>query len=301
MKRIALIAGLALSSISTFAQVVFYGTQEFDKVKKEGLYTYINIDKKYIDKGWRLKLAEFGKPVVSKDNYNVAPASMPKLSENPVNLTSKVTSAKGKVTVFMSIMLQDSLFVNDKHPKYAEAEKILKDFAVLMLWEEEVRKAEDALAETVKRQEKTIRQGERLVDGLESNKKERERILKKIDENKAEYDKLLTDQENNKKEQVSGNEELEKAKSANLTEKELASAKKKYDKIVNQGERINKNIDSNLKEKERLPRKLEENKLEFDKYNLDIEQNKKDQIRMADEVAKSQKALDAVKGKKPLN
>lgn len=301
MKRIALIFGLLLGVCSSYAQVVFYGTQEFDKVKKEGLYTYISIDKKYIEKGWRLKLAEFGKPVVSKENYNVAPASMPKISENPVNLSSKVTSAKGKVTVFMSVMLQDSLFVNDKHPKYAEAEKVLKDFAVLMLWEEEVRKVEDAHAETVKRQEKTIRQGERLVDGLESNKKDKDKLLKKIDENKAEYDKLLADQEANKKEQVAGSEELEKTKAASPTEKELAAAKKKYDKIVNQGERISKNIDSNIKEKERLPRKLEENKLEFDKYNLDIEQNKKDQIRMADEVAKSQKALNEVKGRKPLN
>lgn len=300
MRKIVFTTAATLFTLQSIAQVVFYGTQDFDKVKKEGLYTYISVDRKYIEKGWRLKLAEFGRPVVSKDVYSVTPASMATISENPVNLTSKVITSKGKTMVFLSLNLQDSVYVNDKHPKYADAEKVLKDFSNLMLWEEDVRKAEDSYNETVKRQEKTIRQGERLVDNLESNKKDREKLLKKIEDNKVEYDKLVKDQEENKTEQKTVTEEFDKMKALNPTEKELSAAQKKVEKAIKRGERLGKDIDGNLKEKERLPRKLEENKVEADKLNLDIDQNKKDQIRMADETDKSKKALDAVKAKKPL-
>lgn len=299
MKRIILFFCL-LFTTQAFSQAIFFGTQEFDKIKKPGLYTLLNIDKKYIDKGWRFKLAEFGKVVVTREVYTVNSAAMPTISENPINLVTKVTTQKGKTLVFMSMNLQDSLFVDAQHPKYAEAEKIMNSFIKLMEWEESVRKAEDEYNDVVKAQDKTIRQGERLVDKIESNKKEKEKILKKIDENKDEYSKLNEELPKAQDEQKLTIEELDKAKAANIGEKELKDATKKVEKATKRVERLNKDIESNLKEKEKLPRKLDENKIELDKLTLDLEQNKKDQITAAGTVDKEKKELDAVKAKKPV-
>ncbi|MFN8355406.1 MAG: hypothetical protein U0Y10_13200 [Spirosomataceae bacterium] len=300
MKRILLFLSL-LASTQAFSQAIFYGSQEFDKVKKNGLYTLFSIDKKYIEKGWRLKLAEFGKVIVTKDVYSVTSAAMPTIAENPINLISKVTTQKGKTLLFMALNLQDSLYIDAQHPKYAEAEKVMNSFIKLMEWEESVRKAEDEYADVQKAQDKVIRQGERLVDKIESNKKDKEKILKKIDDNKAEYEQLNKDLPAAQDEQKLATEDMDKLKTANPAEKELKEAQKKVEKAGKKVERINKDIESNLKEKEKLPRKLDENKIELDKLTLDLEQNKKDQIKAAETVDREKKELDAIKAKKPVN
>ena len=299
MKRIILFFCLLLTS-QAFSQAIFFGTQEFDKIKKPGLYTLLNIDRKYVEKGWRFKLAEFGKVVVTREVYTVNSAAMPTISENPINLVTKVMTQKGKTLVFMSMNLQDSLFVDSQHPKYAEAEKIMNSFIKLIEWEENVRKAEEEYEDVTKAQEKIIRQGERLVDRIESNKKEKEKILKKIEENKDEYTKLNEELPRAQDEQKQATAELDKAKAANIGEKELKESTKKVEKAIKRVERLNKDIESNLKEKEKLPRKLDENKVDLDKLTLDLEQNKKDQISAAGTVDKEKKELDTIKAKKPV-
>ena len=300
MKNLLLICLLALFTVKASAQVVFAGTQEFDKVKKEGLYTSLNIDNKYIEKGWRLKLAEFGKVIVTKDVYTVTSAMIPSIAEAPISLISKVYTKKGRTEIFLALNLRDSLFVTSKHEKYAEAEKILVSFSNLMLWEESVRKGEEVFNDVVKKQEKVIKAGEKLVKNIEGNAKDKERLGKKENDNANDLKKYLQDKDENAAEQTKVKDELEKLKAINPTEKELSAATKKVEKAIKQGEKIADRIADNQKDKDAFPKKYDDLKTELDKLNIDLERNKQDQSKMLDEVAKAQKAFDEIKAKKPM-
>lgn len=300
MKKAIIVLFLLVSAKFASAQVVFAGSQEFDKVKKEGLYTSLNVDNKYVEKGWRLKLAEYGKVIVTKDVYSVTSANIPSIAEAPINFISKVYTKKGRTEVFIALNLRDSLYVTAKHEKYAEAEKILVSFANLMLWEESVRKTEEAYNDVIKKQEKVIRAGEKLVNNIEGNGKDKEKLGRKESDNAADFKKYTEEKDANAREQTQVKEELEKLKAVNPTEKELATAQKKVEKSVKQGEKLANKILDNQKDKEAFPRKYDDLKNELDKLNIDLERNKQDQSKMLDEVAKAKKTLDEIKAKKPM-
>jgi hypothetical protein len=299
MRKFTLLALMLLMSIGTYAQVVFYGTQEFDKTKKDGPYTTLPIDKKYVEKGWRMKLAEFGKVIVTKDVYTATGAMIPAISEFPLNITSKIFTQKGRTGVFMSVNLKDSLYVTKDHPKYAVLEKILTDFGNTMAWEEEVRKQEDMYSETLKKQEKVIRQGEKIINNIESNKKDRDKLIRKQDENVKDHEQLIQDQETNSKEVRQAQAEFDTLKTKSPAEKELSAAQKKFEKAAKQKDKLSRKLIDNEGDRDTFPRKLDDNKSELDKLNIDLERNKQDQLRMVDEVAKALKAVNDVKAKKP--
>lgn len=52
MKRFILASVLIFSSISLFGQV-FTGMDEIERAKKEGFYTYINSEEKYVIESWK--------------------------------------------------------------------------------------------------------------------------------------------------------------------------------------------------------------------------------------------------------
>ena len=224
MKKLFLAAMLLTGFQSVNAQV-FSGTQEIEKANKEGLYTSVAVDEKFVKQAWQVELAKYGKVESGKGNsYRVNNATMPTISGDPVMLASRVTSEKGRTKIFMSIGMGEEVYVGGTHPKYAAAEKILNDFVEIINLQEGVRGQEKVMEDVVDKQKKTIKTGDKLVRAIEDNKREKEKLLKKIEENRLELEKLLTDVEQNKKDQITMGE------SVNVQTKKVEEAKAKVPK-----------------------------------------------------------------------
>lgn len=224
MKKVLLFAILLIGFQSVNAQV-FSGTQEIEKANKEGLYTSVAVDEKFVKQAWQVELAKYGKVESGKGtSYRVNNATMPTISGDPVMLASRITSEKGRTKIFMSIGMGEEVYVGGTHPKYAAAEKILNDFVEMINLQEGVRGQEKIMEDVVDKQKKTIKTGDKLVRAIEDNKREKEKLLKKIEENRLELEKLLTDVEQNKKDQISMGENV------NVQTKKVEEAKAKVPK-----------------------------------------------------------------------
>lgn len=224
MKKL-LLAAMLLAGFQSVKAQVFSGTQEIEKANKEGLYTSVAVDDKYVKQAWQVELAKYGKVESGKGNsYRVNNAVMPTISGDPVMLASRITSEKGRTKIFMSVGMGEEIYVGGTHPKYAAAEKILNDFVEIINLQEAVRAQEKVMEDVMDKQKKTIKTGDKLVRAIEDNKKDKEKLLKKIEENKIELEKLLTDVEQNKKDQITMGENV------NAQTKKVEEAKAKVPK-----------------------------------------------------------------------
>lgn len=225
MKKL-LVAAMLLTGLQSVNAQVFSGTQEVEKANKEGLYTSVAVDDKYVKQSWQVELAKYGKVESGKSGaYRVNGANMPTISGDPVMLVSRILSEKGRTKIFLSLGLGDEVYVSATHPKYASAEKILNDFVEIINLQEGVRTEEKNLEDIKDKQAKVIKTGDKLVRAIEDNKREKEKLLKKIEENKSELEKLLTDVEQNKKDQISAGE------NTNVQMKKLEEARTKVPKL----------------------------------------------------------------------
>jgi hypothetical protein len=224
MKKL-LLAAMLLTGFQSVNAQVFSGTQEIEKATKEGLYTSVAVDEKFVKQAWQVELAKYGKVESGKGtSYKVNNATMPTISGDPVMLTSRITTEKGRTKIFMSVGMGEEVYVGGTHPKYAAAEKILNDFVEVINLQEGVRSEEKVMEDVVDKQKKTIKTGDKLVRAIEDNKREKEKLLKKIEENKLELEKLLTDVEQNKKDQITMGENV------NVQTKKVEEAKGKVPK-----------------------------------------------------------------------
>ena len=224
MKKL-LFSAMLLTGFQSVNAQVFSGTQEIEKANKEGLYTSVAVDEKFVKQAWQVELAKFGKVESGKGtSYRVNNAIMPTISGDPMMLVSRIISEKGRTKIFMSIGMGEEIYVGGTHPKYAAAEKILNDFVEIITLQEGVRGQEKMMEDVVDKQKKTIKTGDKLVRAIEDNKREKEKLLKKIEENKTELEKLLTDVEQNKKDQISMGENV------NVQTKKVEEAKAKVPK-----------------------------------------------------------------------
>lgn len=224
MKKL-LLAVMLLTGLQSVNAQVFSGTQEVEKANKEGLYTSVAIDDKYVKQAWQAELAKYGKVESGKSGaYRVNGANMPTISGDPIMLVSRISSEKGRTKIFLSLGLGDEAYVGATHPKYASAEKILNDFVEVINLQEAVRVEEKNLDDVKDKQSKVIKTGDKLVRSIEENKREKEKLLKKIEENRVELEKLLTDVEQNKRDQISAGE------NTNVQMKKVEEAKAKVPK-----------------------------------------------------------------------
>ncbi len=199
MKILLVSTLLFLGLVEANAQV-FTGTVEVEKANKEGIYTSTNIDEKFIKSSWQTFISKFGKVETGKGGaYKIQMASMPTLSDAAINLITRVYSQKGRTQVFMAMALNPEENITGNHAKYPEVEKILNDFLAKANSEEAVRVEEKNLEDVSDKHAKVTKTGEKLVRGMEDNKKDKERLLKKLEENKLELEKFIIDIDQNKK------------------------------------------------------------------------------------------------------
>ena len=197
-----------------WAQAVYAGDQAIEKTTLPGFFLTIPADGKQVEKEWEEKLRTFGKVVAGRGIYRVTNADISSVSVEPINLMSQVKTSKNSATIFVALDLGNGNFVKPGNGNSAAVEQILKDFATQVQYNNEVRLAEEALDESQKNHQKSVRNGERLQRDLERNKKEKETLLKRIDENAKELEQLLKDTETNKTEQVNALTDMDNKKKA---------------------------------------------------------------------------------------
>lgn len=216
-----LTAVLLLVGINAVNAQVFSGIQEVEKASKEGLYTSVAVDEKYVKGSWAKEVAKYGRVETGKGGaYKVLSATLPTISSDPINLTSRIFSDNGRTKIFLSLSISEEVYVTGSHPKYVEAERMLTNFVNTVTLEENVRTEQKKLESFQDVQKRIARNSDKLVRSIENNKKEKETLLRKIEENRIELEKLLTDVEQSKKDQIKSGEEV------NLQMKRLDEARK---------------------------------------------------------------------------
>ncbi|MES2797844.1 MAG: hypothetical protein V4683_17885 [Bacteroidota bacterium] len=206
MKKLVLF--LSLFAQYSFGQV-FNGSQEIDKTKREGAYILTNSDLKFVEKSWQNHLTIFGKQNTSKGGITIINAKAEGISTELITLYSKVWKQSDRTHIFLSALLPNGDIVTNGHEKWGELEKILIDYQSKLSLEEAVRSAENEQNTAMENHKKIVKNGDKLKDRIEDNKKEKEKLLKKIEENRVELEKLLTDVETNKKDQSKALDEIE--------------------------------------------------------------------------------------------
>lgn len=212
MKKISMLIIALLAGKTLFAQTILSGSELFGSARKEGFYITLSAEKKFVEKDWQLFLAKYGSVSQNKDIYNIASASIPDLTSEPVNLMTKIISdQKSKTKVFASFDIGGTA-VSSSSGSYYEVEKFMKEFYAYAMQNEDVRLAEKDTEESEKNLSRVEKTGKRIARDIERNKRETESFIRKIEENKKELEKLL-------QEEIANKQDLENARIA-LEEKQ---------------------------------------------------------------------------------
>ncbi|MFC5408991.1 hypothetical protein ACFPMF_06720 [Larkinella bovis] len=211
-------AGMLIVSVlpaPVWAQTVSSATEKVDQISLVGLSLSLPIDGKFVEKEWETLLKTYGKVATGRNGvYKVPSANIPALSSDPLNVASKVSSEKNKATVFLAVDKGNADYVKPGSAMYDQVETLLKEFAARTQINYDIKLADDSYQEAQKKQDKLVKQGEKLVRDLERNKKEKDNLVKRMDENVRELEQLIRDTETNKSDQTNAVKELDVKKQA---------------------------------------------------------------------------------------
>jgi hypothetical protein len=192
--------------------------ETIENVIRKGMSTVIVLDQEEVEKAWIKKLKEFGKVDVQKNVYIVESALISGISTTPVRIISTIIQSDKGSRVFWSIEMGKAyVSTKDDPEKFSIAEKILHDFGVMVYREninDQIKDAEKVLSQTVKAQEKKVKQGVDLVNKVDRNKQQKINLEQKLKENAEELIQLQKDIEQNKLDQGASSVEVEKVKKA---------------------------------------------------------------------------------------
>ncbi|MEY4384045.1 MAG: hypothetical protein RI995_1587 [Bacteroidota bacterium] len=208
MKRFIFAIVLSFSCVSLFGQV-FSGLDEIEKAKKEGFFTYINSEEKFVTESWKKYLKKFGSVEPGRGGaINIYQAKISDISSSPLTLLSKISEEKNKTKLFVSISTGPDNYIQNGHEKYRDASNWLEDFVKIINLEEDVRTQEKALNDLIATKAKNQKAADRMVRELDSNRRQTELLTKKLEEAKIEKEKILANQEQNKLDQKANEEAI---------------------------------------------------------------------------------------------
>ncbi|MDJ1471167.1 hypothetical protein QNI19_23055 [Cytophagaceae bacterium DM2B3-1] len=320
----------ALFTVQAQTVTVKPATEFIISNEAKGVQTVLYIDEKYVTKGWKEFLKEYGKvetPKGSKNVYSVAVGKMPNLSFAPIAITSKVTSSDGATTIFYSLK-DDAAFITDPaHSKYSSAVDLLHDFGVRMYREQvnrEVEVAQKELDKRIRTNEQLVRKGEGLQKDLEENKKDKINYDEQMVKNHNDSIQLVRDILLNKDEQKQtadaytkqqtvmtsvkssldsagvvyvGKKKKDMPVEIQASEKELKAREKERDKAIKNGESLHKDQEKNGRQKTDLQNKLAKNAADRERIPKEIEANLKEQKKAQEEIEKQKKVVEQVRAK----
>ena len=295
-------------SLLSFSQKikVTESTESLDNISQPGMYTIIELDKKFIEKSWVKYLKDYGKVESSKEIIKVPAANLASISNTPCKITSTLTLTTTGTKLFYSVE-KDSSYITlaSNETAYRAAERFLYNFAVYAYKEDinvQILDAEGALEASVKVQEKFVRSGLNLAEDLEANKNEKAELQEKLRINSEDFTRLHREADGNLAEQKAAISNLEKVKAEHAAQtvsdqKVISEATKIQEVKLKEGQRLGKALEKNKTDKINYEAKLKANA--EDKILLDksIQQNTIDQKAAEENVQKMRKAVEIVKGK----
>jgi len=201
----------------TYAQKVVVQESEttIETVAKKGLQTLLLLEEEDVAKAWQKKLKEFGKVDANEHLYKMETALIPSISDKPVRILSQLTQTDKGTMIFFAIDLGTNMLTSENKDQYAQAEKILHDFGVMLYREdinEKIKEAEKVLTKTVEVQEKKLKEAEDLKRKIEKNKLQKIQLEQKLVDNANELVQLNQRTEQNKLDQEAAAKDVEKVK-----------------------------------------------------------------------------------------
>lgn len=219
MKKCFVASLLLFGLANVFAQKTITVTSKdyvIEKITRKGLSTTIELDAKFIKDNWKDYIKEFGKVESKGDTYTIPIANISSVSSSPCKMYSSVESSGKGTVVWIGIDLGDKI-VTEGGEGYNAVQKLLKDFAISCYKkdiEDQIKEAEKALDSSTKKDEKVIKEGEKLVSDKENNASEKIKLEEALKKNASDKVQVEKDIEQNKKDQSASKEEVAKMKKA---------------------------------------------------------------------------------------
>lgn len=197
--RSIIAVALLLTTISLSAQTISPGKQTIDKQEYFGLNLNQNIAEKYLSKYWESYLDRFGKVKSKRGIYSIEKASIPSISNAPVQLTSHINSGKDLSQVFLALYVNGEYVTNASDETYKNAESILKDFSEYAGVREEARVADEIFTTSEKSYQKQIKDNDNTTKEIEKTEKKLIEMRAELEKKKLEADNSLIDLQNKQK------------------------------------------------------------------------------------------------------
>ncbi len=222
---------LCVSLLPVYAQTILLHDDEktIEGLSCKGVSTFIELDKKTVEKAWSKRLKDFGKVETTRKAILVKVALIPEISPNAIKLYSTIEPASKGVTIFYSLDPGDGFIISSKQ-EYAQMRRILQEFAQALYHDdmaEQVKEADRAVMFTQKQYEKKTEEGKSLLDKIEKNAAEKIRLEKLLYENAQQAQRLKQDLEQNKNQQEAASEEVTRVKKLSESKKQKLEELKK--------------------------------------------------------------------------
>lgn len=188
-----------LTAISLKAQTVSPGKQTIDKQEYFGLNLNQNISEKYLSKYWESYLDRFGKVKSKRGVYTIEKASVPSISNAPVQLTSQINSGKDLSQVFLALYVNGQYVTNVSDDTYKNAESLLKDFSDYAGVREEARVADEIFTTSEKNYQKQTKENDNTAKEIEKTEKKLTEMRAELEKKRLETDNSLVDLQNKQK------------------------------------------------------------------------------------------------------
>ncbi len=190
MKKILLSLFVIATAFSAKAQTieVLESSKKFDKTSRPAIMVTIPMaDDKMVEKEWKRFIKDYNpEDFKSKKEMLADNATIPRISENTIDVYATTETNKESVTLYVSVDLGGA-FLNATHgDKFIAMKGLIRDFAISIV--------EEIYNEKIKEQEKAVedvsKDVEKATDDKEHLAKEIEIYEEKIENNKLEIEKL---------------------------------------------------------------------------------------------------------------
>jgi hypothetical protein len=183
---------------------------EIDLMRRKGLATTIELDRKTVEKAWLKKLKELGKTENKNGVITLRSVLVPAISEHPVTIFSRLDSDTKGTTVFYAIDLGTE-YAAPGSKEFDEAKKYLHEFSVQVYREDlniQIVEADKAVETAVKTHDKLMDDGLSITKQIENNLSEKRKINEKLQQNTAEMFRIKADSVSNKLQQSNALDEI---------------------------------------------------------------------------------------------
>ena len=182
MKRLLSTLLTLIFLLNVYAQTVIVedDSKNVQGTKRKGISTKIRLDADFVSDAWKDYLKNYGRVSSSGSDYTIENPEIPGITSGAGTsyLYSTIKKERESTLVFLSVDLGNG-FPEDGSPEYVELKELLHKFGVKVYRADvqiQIDDAEKAVEATVKLQDKTINEGEKLEHKLEKNLEEKEKL-----------------------------------------------------------------------------------------------------------------------------